>query len=73
MELNELIRDFAATELLSIIKLDLIEGELWGTNQHIAAINTVIKAPNIYARNETSMKNLFLNYVLQQYLTIQDH
>ncbi|KGF86583.1 hypothetical protein [Prochlorococcus marinus] len=45
MELTELIRDYVATELLSNIELDFLEGELWETTQHIAEINTVIKAP----------------------------
>ena len=45
MELTELIKDYVATELLSIIELDFLEGELWETTQHIAEINTVFKAP----------------------------
>ncbi len=45
MELTELIKDFVATELLSSIELDFLEADLWETNQHIAEINTVIKAP----------------------------
>ena len=45
MELTELIRDYVATELLSSIELDFLEGELWETTQHIAEINTVMKAP----------------------------
>jgi len=45
VELTELIRDYVATELLSSIELDFLEGELWDTSQHIAEINTVIKAP----------------------------
>ena len=45
MELTELIRDYVATELLSSIELDFLEGELWETTQHISEINTVIKAP----------------------------
>ena len=44
MELTELIKDYVATELLSSIELDFLEGELWETTQHIAEINTVIKA-----------------------------
>ena len=47
MELTELIKDYLATELLSGIELDFLEGELWETSQHIAEINTVIKAPKI--------------------------
>ena len=45
MELTELIKDYVTTELLSSIELDFLEGELWETTQHIAEINTVIKAP----------------------------
>ena len=45
MELTELIKDYAATELLSSIELDFLEGELWETTQHIAEINRVFKAP----------------------------
>ena len=45
MELTELIKDYLATELLSNIELDFLEGELWETTQHIEEINTVLKAP----------------------------
>ena len=45
MELTELIKDYVATELLSGIEIDFLEGELWETTQHIAEINTVFKAP----------------------------
>ena len=45
VELTELIKDFIATKLLSSIELDYLEGELWETTQHIAEINTFIKAP----------------------------
>ncbi len=45
MELTELIKDYLATELLSGIELDFLEGELWETTQHISEINTVFKAP----------------------------
>ena len=45
VELTELIKDYVATELLSSIEIDFLEGELWETTQHIAEINTVIKAP----------------------------
>jgi len=45
VELTELIKDYVATELLSNIEIDFLEGELWETTQHIAEINTVIKAP----------------------------
>ena len=36
MELTELIKDYVATELLSSIELDFLEGELWETTQHIS-------------------------------------
>ena len=45
MELTELIKDYVATELLSSIELDFLEGELWETTEHLEEINTVIKAP----------------------------
>ena len=45
LELTELVKDYVATELLSGIELDYLEGELWETIQHIAEINTVFKAP----------------------------
>ena len=45
MELTELIKDYVATELLSNIELDFLEGELWETTQHIEEINNVLKAP----------------------------
>ena len=45
MDLTELIKDYVATELLSSIELDFLEGELWETTQHIAEINKVFKAP----------------------------
>ena len=45
MELTELIKDYVATELLSNIELDFLEGELWETTQHIAGTNKKIKAP----------------------------
>ena len=45
MELTELVKDYLATELLSNIELDFLEGELWETTQHISEINTVFKAP----------------------------
>ena len=56
MELTELIKDYVATELLSSIELDFLEGELWETTQHIAEINTVIKAP----KNTVSYTHLTL-------------
>ena len=45
MELTELIKDYVATELLSSIELDFLEGELWETTQHIAGISTLTKSP----------------------------
>ena len=45
MELTELIKDYAATGLLSSIELDFLEAELWETIQHITEINTLTKAP----------------------------
>ena len=50
MELTELIKDYVATELLSSIELDFLEGELWETTQHIAEINTVFKDPKKHMR-----------------------
>ena len=46
MELTELIKDYIATELLSSIELDFLEGELWETIQHISEINSLTMAPN---------------------------
>ena len=51
MELTELIRDYVATELLSSIEIDFLEGELWETTQHIAEIIQLSKPQKIYARN----------------------
>ena len=45
MELTELIKDYVATELLSSIELDFLEGELWEIIQHISEINTLTVAP----------------------------
>jgi len=45
LELTELIKDYIATELLSVVELDFLEGELWETTQHISEIHTVFKAP----------------------------
>ena len=45
MELTDLIKDYVATQLLSSIELDFLEGELWETTQHIAELNTVTRAP----------------------------
>jgi hypothetical protein len=45
VELTELIKDYIATELLSNIELDFLEGELWETIQHISEINTLTIAP----------------------------
>ena len=47
VDLTELIKDYVATELLSSIELDFLEGELWEITQHIAEINTVFKAPKV--------------------------
>ena len=47
MELTELIKDYVATELLSSIELDFLEGELWESTQHIEEINTVFKAKEV--------------------------
>ena len=58
MELTELIKDYVATELLSSVELDFLEGELWETTQHIAEINTLFKAPkNICAKLELNEKS----------------
>ena len=45
MELIELIKDYAVTEVLSNIELDFLEGELWETKQHISEINLLTIAP----------------------------
>ena len=45
MELTELIKDYIATELLSSIELDFLEGESWETIQHISEINSLTMAP----------------------------
>ena len=45
MELTELIEDYVATELLSSIELDFLEGELWEIIQHISEINSLTVAP----------------------------
>ncbi len=45
MELTELIKDYVATELLSNIELDFLEGELWETIEHISEINSLTLAP----------------------------
>ena len=58
MELTELIKDYVATDLLSNIELDFLEGELWETTQDIAEINTVFKAPkNICEKLELDEKS----------------
>ncbi len=58
MELIELIKDYVATELLSIIELDFVEGELWESIQNIAEINTVFKASkNICEKLEIDEKS----------------
>ena len=64
MELTELIKDYVATELLSSIEIDFLEGELWETTQHIAEINTVIKAPkNICKKLDLDEKGYILTGV----------
>ena len=45
MELTGLIKVYIATELLSSMEIDFLEGKLWETTQHIEKLNTVIKAP----------------------------
>ena len=45
MELTELVKDYVVTELLSVIELDFLEGELWETTQHISEINSLTMAP----------------------------
>ena len=45
MELTELVEDYVATELLSSIELDFLEGELWEITQHISEISTLTIAP----------------------------
>tara|TARA_B100000886_G_scaffold327844_1_gene275694 strand:- start:255 stop:545 length:291 start_codon:yes stop_codon:yes gene_type:complete len=58
VELTELIKDYVATELLSSIELDFLEGEFWETTQHIAEINTVFIAPkNICKKLELDEKS----------------
>ena len=58
MELTELIKDYVATESLSNVELDFLEGELWETTQHIEEINTVFKAPkNIYEKLDLNEKS----------------
>ena len=58
MELTELIKDYIATEILSSVELDFLEGELWETTENISEINTVIKAPkNICKKLELDEKS----------------
>ena len=68
MELTGLIKDYIATELLSSMEIDFLEGELWETTQHIEKLNTVIKAPkNICKKlglDEKSCWQLFCAAVL---------
>ena len=73
MELTELIKDYVATELLSSIEIDFLEGELWETTQHIAEINTVIKAPKNICKELGLDEKLVGNYFVQPFLTPQDH
>ena len=76
MELTELIKDYLATQLLSSIELDFLEGELWETTQHIAELNTVTKAPkNICEKldiNEKSCWQLCLYLRLFYSLLMQE-
>ena len=51
MELTELIKDYIATELLSSIELDFLEGELWETTQHISEVNSLTIAPKNICNN----------------------
>ena len=58
MDLTELIKDYVATELLSSIELDFLEGELWEITQHISEINTLTLAPaNICKKLELDEKS----------------
>ena len=58
MELTELIKDYLATELLSSVELDFLEGELWETIQHISEINSLTMAPkNICNKLELKEKS----------------
>ena len=58
METTELIKDYTATELLSSIELDFLEGELWEITQHISEINTLTLAPaNICKKLELEEKS----------------
>ena len=57
MELTELIRDYIATELLSSVELDFLEGELWETIQHISEINTLTMAPKDICKKLELNKN----------------
>ena len=45
MELNELVKDYVVTELLSSIEINFLEGELWETTQHMSEINILFRAP----------------------------
>ena len=67
MELTELIKDYVATELLSSIELDFLEGELWETTQHIAEINTVFIAPKKNMREIRSRWQILLAIMLCSY------
>ncbi len=46
MELTELVKDYAATELLSKIELDFLETELWETIENIREVTSLSTAPN---------------------------
>ncbi len=45
LELTELIKDFAATKLLSKVELDFLESELWEILEHIDEITSLTSAP----------------------------
>ena len=45
LELQELIKDFVATKLLSKVELDFLESELWETLEHIEEITSLTSAP----------------------------
>ena len=52
VELNELIKNYMATELLSSIEFDFLEEELWETTRNISKINTFFNSPKyIYMRD----------------------
>ena len=70
MEFTELIKDYAAKELLSSIELDFLEGGLWETTRRIAEINTVIKAPkNICEKLDPDEKSSWQSFLA----AVHDH